>query len=156
MSDEDIKPDNFYGYASRIASGDLGHYFYSLHENYFYFYDKGYWHQLNEIQFLGEIQRKIVPLIKFPISMRKQVTENFKHLHYLKLEELNNLPLINFENYMYDPLGDNVLAHNHEFYSTIRIPYEYNKSAECKLWIKSLNEILENDVKKMELLQEFL
>ena len=80
--DKDIKPDTFYGYASRIASGDMGHYFYSLHEDYFYFYKDGYWQKINEIQFLGEIQRKIVQLIKFPISMRKQVTENFKHLRY--------------------------------------------------------------------------
>jgi putative DNA primase/helicase len=157
MSNEtqDIKPDLFYGYASRIASGDLGHYFYSLHENYFYFYEDGYWHKLNEIQFLGEIQRKIIPLIKFPISMRKQVTENFKHLRYLKLEDLNTYPLINFENYMYDPLGDNVLKHKPEFYSTIRIPYKYDKFAKCDLWVKTLNEILQNNEDKIGLLQEF-
>jgi len=154
MSD-DVKPDTFYGYASRIASGDLGHYFYSLQENYFYVYEDGLWSQLNEIQFLGEIQKKIIQLIKFPISMRKQVTDNFKHLRHLTIEDLNKFPLINFKNYMYDPLGDNILAHKPEFYSTLRIPYNYSKFAECPLWIKTLNEIFEGDNNKIELLQEF-
>lgn len=152
---DDITPDLFYSFASRIAHGDFGHYFYSLHENYFYFYENGYWVPFNEIQFLGEIQRKIINLVKYPISMRKQVTENFKHIRYLKLDELNKLPLINFENYMYDPVDDNVLAHKEDFYSTIRIPYKYDAFAKCDLWLKTLNEIFQGNKQKESLLQEF-
>lgn len=153
---EDVKQDIFYSYAFSIKQGTYGHYFYSLYENYFYFYDNGVWNQLNEIQFLGDIQKKILSLTKWPIGTRKQVVDNFKHLKYLKLDELNKFPLINFINYMYDPLGNNILAHNEEYYSTIRIPYNYTKAATCELWLKTLNEIFENDKDKIEILQEFI
>lgn len=151
------KQDMFYTFASNVAQGQYGDYFYSLHEDKYYFYTDGVWKQFNEIQFLGEIQKKIgIELIKWPISTRKQVVDNFKHLKYLELSELNSHPLINFENYMYDPIGNNVVSHKPSYFSTIRIPYKYDALAQCPLWVKTLNEILENSKDKINLLQEFL
>jgi putative DNA primase/helicase len=45
--------------------------------------------------------------------------------------------------------------HNPKYYSTNRLPYKYDKKAECPLWIKSLSEILEDDKSKIGVLQEF-
>ena len=56
---------------------------------------------------------------------------------------------------MIDPVGDNVLKHEEKYFSTIRIPYKYDKLAKCDLWIKSLNEIFENNQIKIGILQEY-
>ena len=154
--DKEITQDLFYSYAFDIGANKYGtEYIYSLVEDYIYSYVNGVWNKLTDIEFLGEIQKEIKNLTKFPIAQRKQVVDNFKHLKYVKLEELNKNALINFENYMFDPIGMNVLKHESKYYSTIRIPYKYNALAKCDLWIKTLNEILENDQQKISLLQEF-
>jgi putative DNA primase/helicase len=151
---EAIKQDKMYCHAFDIINGN-DKYIYSLQEDYIYVYEKGYWRQLFEIEFMDRLDTTFPIITKYPLHLKKQIVENFKHKKYLRLEEFNNYPLINFENYMYDPLGDNVLAHNEEYYSTNRIPYKYDKGMGCDLWLKSLSEILEGDTQKIGLLQEF-
>jgi len=159
MSDdipEGLKQDKYYCHAFDIIKGlGGGQYIYSLQEDYIYVYEQGYWKQIFDIEFMDRVDTALPIVTKYPLPVKKQILENFKHKKYLRLEGFNNYPLINFINYMYDPLGDNVLAHNEEYYSTIRIPYNYNKAASCDLWLKTLNEIMEGDLQKIELLQEF-
>lgn len=153
---ENIIQDKLYCYAFDIINGKGGgQYIYSLQEDYIYVYENGVWRQLFDIEFLDRVETHLREITKFPLHTKKQIIENFKHKKYLRLEGFNNNSLINFENYMIDPIGNNVLAHKSEYYSTIRIPYKYDPLAKCDLWQKTLNEILENDSKKIELLQEF-
>lgn len=151
------KPSHpFFNLAYDIINGKGGgQYVYSLEEDYIYVYENGYWKKLFDIEVLDRVEHEITILKKYTLSMKEQILKQFKYKKYLRIEGLNNFPLINFTNYMYDPLGDNVLAHNEKYYSTNRIPYEYNKISQCDLWLKTLNEILENNVKKISLLQEF-
>lgn len=154
---EEFTQDLYLSYAFDIASGKAGgEYIYSLQEDYIYSYEQGYWKRIFEIEFLDRVERKIKKITKYPLSVRKQIVENFKYKKYLRLEEFNKQPLINFENYMFDPMGNNVLNHKASYYSTIRIPYKYEALATCPLWIKTLKEILEGNDSKIRLLQEFL
>lgn len=143
-----------YCHAFEIINGK-DKYIYSLQEDYIYVYEEGFWKQLFDKEFMDRIDTSFPIVTRYPLYIKKQIVDNFKHKKYLRLEGFNNYPLVNFENYMYDILGKNVVAHNEEYYSTIRIPYKYDKASNCDLWLKTLNEILENDKDKINLLQEF-
>lgn len=151
----------FYNFAFDIIHGKGGgNYIYSLEEDYVYIYENGYWHKLFDIEFLDKVEEAIPLLKKYDLPMKEKIIKQFKYKKYIRIEGLNNFPLINFENYMYDPVGDNVLAHNEEYYSTNRIPYQYKKISQCDLWLKTLNEIFEissnpQNQQKIDLLQEF-
>lgn len=158
MSDDtqDLKQDKYYCHAFDIINGKGGgEYIYSLQEDYIYVYEDGHWKQLFLIEFMDRLDQAMPIITKYPLTIKKQIVENFKHKKYLRLEGFNTHPLINFQNYMYDPAGNNILAHKPEYYSTMRIPYSYDALAKCPLWVKTLGEIFENDGMKMELLQEF-
>lgn len=157
MTDQkEVKQDLFYSYAFEVIKGNGGgEYIYSLQEDYIYSYENGVWKQIFDIEFLDRVEKSLPDITKFPLNTKKQIIENFKHKKYIRLEGWNKYPLINFENYMVDPLGMNVLAHKAEYLSTIRIPYKYDAYARCDLWIKTLLEIFENNQNKIDLLQEF-
>lgn len=157
MTDEkEVKQDLFYSYAFEVIKGNGGgEYVYSLQEDYIYSYENGVWKQIFEIEFLDRVEKSIPAITKFPLPTKKQIVENFKHKKYVRLDAWNKYHLINFENYMFDPLGMNVLAHKSDYFSTIRIPYKYDALAKCDLWIKTLLEIFEGNRSKMDLLQEF-
>lgn len=150
------KQDMYYSYAFEIIKGHGGgEYIYSLQEDYIYSYENGVWKQIFDIEFLDRVEIALPEITKFPLPARKQILDNFKHKKYLRLEEFNQKHLINLENYMFDPLGINVLAHSKDFYSNVRIPYKYDQALGCQLWEKTLEEILEGDKLKIGLLQEF-
>lgn len=149
-------------YAYRVSTGESGDFMYCLQDGKFYFYEKGVWREIIPIELLDRISNAILDkkgnkaLTKFALSQRKNVIENLKLLKYLPLSSFNTLPLINLENYMFDPVGINVLAHKKEYYSTIRIPYRYDEKSQCPLWIKTLDGIFESDKHKSDSLQEFM
>lgn len=160
--EETFSPHPYHRIALRISNGEAGDFVYCLHDGKIYFYDEGYWKSLFPIEFINKIQDKILNnkknkiLTKFTMHAKKQVVENFKVIKYLPLESFNTIPLINLENYMFDPIGVNVLAHKKEQYSTMRINYKYNDQAKCELWLKTIREIFENNVYKESLFQEFV
>lgn len=132
-----------------------GHYIYCLEEDKFYHYVLGCWEPLFDIDFIGKIQEKITELQRSPLSKRKDVAENFKCVGRKKLEIFNWSTLINLQNGMLCPISKKLEEHRPDFYSTNRLPYRYDEKAECPLWMKSLNEILENDQNRVGVLQEF-
>ncbi len=152
-----IKQDTYHALAWRIKNGEAGGSFiYCTEEGKFYQYKQGFWKQMHDIDFLGTLEENFKIITKRPLSVRKQIVDNFKTIGRKSLESFNKSPLINLENYMFDPLGVNILEHKKEYFSTIRIPYKYDEQAKCPLWIKSIGEILEDDKNKISLLQEFI
>jgi P4 family phage/plasmid primase-like protien len=146
----------YYTYASEIAQGDMGNkYIYCLQEDKIYFYDKGLWKEIFEKEFIYKMNKFKPQITALTPTCKNQIIEHFKVLKHLRLEEFNKSNLINFINYMYDPLGNNILEHKPEQYSTIRIPYKYDALARCELWLKTLNEIFENNQSKIDSLQEY-
>lgn len=151
-----IKQDKMYAYAFAIKKGEAGgKYLYCLEDNKFYHYKQGYWEALFDAEFLGIIQENIKEITKFSIAQRKQVTDNFKQLGRKHLDEFNWNSLINLKNTMVNPYDGLTEPHDPIYYSTNRLPYIYDAEAKCDLWVKTLNEILECDDKKINILQEF-
>lgn len=162
IEEDKFTADPYFRIATRISNGEVGEFVYCLHDGKIYFYEDGYWKVIFPIQFISRIQDKILNskghkiITKFTMHAKKQIVENFKVIKHLPLEDFNKFPLINLENYMFDPFGINVVNHKKEFYSTMRISYKYDALAICDLWLKTLNEIFENDQKKLSLFQEFV
>lgn len=164
LIDEENKftADPYFKIAQRIANGEAGDFVYCLHDGKIYLYEDGYWKAIFPIEFINKIQNKITNnkgnkvITKFTMHAKKQIVENFKVIKYLPLEKFNRMPLINLENYMFDPIGINILKHDKEQYSTMRIDYKYEDKAECSLWLKTLDEIFEGDKNKLSLFQEFV
>lgn len=151
-----VKPDPMLGYAWDVKHGlGGGDYFYSLEENYIYVYEDNYWKKLLPYEFQDRIETAMPDLLGLNIRKRKEIIENFKVKKHLRIDKLNQSPLINFENCMFDLNILKKFPHAKEHYSTIRIPYKYEPEEKCPLWIKTLNEILEDDKQKISTIQEF-
>lgn len=175
MSDEtpkEISGTPYYKIALSVANGEVGEFVYCLQDSRYYLYENGFWKEILELKFLSRIQEGVVRetkvksgdgfitqkgkiLTKYSSSQKKAVLDNFKIIKFKELEDFNATPVINLENCMFDPIGMNVLAHNKDFYSTMRVPYKYVSLSECPLWVKTLEEIFEGDREKIETLQEF-
>lgn len=162
QAEDKFTEDLYLTIARRIANGEAGDYIYCLQDGKYYFYENGLWREISLIEMLDKTSNKILNskgrklMTKFDIGNREKIIKNFRILKYLPLSSFNAMPLINFENYMFDPVGINVLGHKKEYYSTIRIPYIYDEKASCGLWLKTIDEILEGNKDKLDLLQEFM
>lgn len=155
IEEKQIKQDMMLTYAYRIATGEIGHYFYCLQENRFYIYEKGVWIQLMDIEFLGRVSKELKEITKYSIGVRKQMVDNFKLIKYRQLDNLNWSELLNLKNGMINPYDGGSVEHDWSYYSSIRLPYEYIPDTKCDLWIKTLSEILEGNQSKIDILQEF-
>lgn len=97
--------------------------------------------------------------------------EAFKYLNRNKLKEvfyrigcLKHRPINDFNNHDLLDLENGVLNlqtlefgdHKKEYLSTTRIPYKYDAAAECPLWLKFLDEVLESNEKAINTLQEYI
>jgi len=150
------KPDKFFSYALKIKQGEAGgNYLYCMEDDKFYHYKNGYWEGLFDIDFLGIIEQKMPQIVKYSLSSRKQIIENFKSLGRVKLEIFNKFDDINLENGMFSIRNFTISDHSADFFSTNRLPYRYSPNEKCDLWLKSLNEIFENDKNKLNILQEY-
>lgn len=159
--------DIMYQLSDKIVNGELGKEFvFNMHEEKFYVYMDGYWERIENIEMMGMMLKhfnghiidentKAVNITRYTVTRRKQIFENLQPLIYKKLEEFNALGYLNFDVGEYDPVKDFWHPHKKEHYSTLRFGYEYDSKATCDLWIKTLNEIFENDKEKINILQEF-
>lgn len=155
LPSETIKQDKMLCHAHDIAKGKAGEFFYCLEENKFYVYEKGQWIHIFEIELLSRISRKILEITRYTLPIRKQILDNFKLLKYISLDKLNWTELINLNNGMMNPNDGMLMEHDPMFYSTNRLPYAYKEDAKCELWIKTITEIFEGDIDKLNILQEF-
>ena len=157
----DFKEDKFRALAYRIVNGEIGQFTYCLENDQVYYYDKGYWRSLRELEFLSLIENGLLDdnknkiVTKFPVERREKIIKNYKILSFKRLEEFNRSHLLNFQNTMFDPITIDTTEHKPEYLSTIRIPYRYDPGADCSLWLKTIDEIFENDKIKIDMLQEF-
>lgn len=157
LSDKSDTMNEMRSVALSIMEGAAGQDFiFCMEEGRFYTYENGYWKNIFEFDFLGIIEEKMPIVTKHSINTRKQILENFKIIGRKNLAAFNDTNFINLENGMFDPLNMVFLPHKKEYYSTIRLPYIYDPSALCPLWLKTLGEIFENDPQKENLFQEFI
>ncbi|MFA6129765.1 MAG: phage/plasmid primase, P4 family [Candidatus Omnitrophota bacterium] len=119
----------------------------------FYTYQNGFYHNINE----EEIQQLIVNINNKNIRMSKikEIIFFMKSHAFMKTDRLNSTEYLNLKNGLFDLENSKLLSHTPNIYSTIQLQVDYNPKAECVLWLKTLNEIFENDAEKINTLQEF-
>lgn len=147
--------------AQRIANGEAGDFVYCLEDGNFYLYEHGFWKEIHHIVFMEKICNNLIIrgnkiLNRLDVNDREKIVKNFKIQKYKHLEDFNRLDFLNFKEGMFDPKGNNVLKHNPDYLSTLRIPYKYDSLAECPLWINTLEGIFEGDKNKIDVLQEYM
>lgn len=151
-----IKQDPYLAFAWRVAKGEAnGEFVYCMQEDKFYQYKEGVWIHIYDLAFLGHICKHIKEITRCSLAARKQVIENYKVIKYKNLTDFNNTNLITLKNKMLNPYDGSTSAHHSDYYSTIMLKYDYDETQACELWLKTLNEIFDNDPLKVDLLQEF-
>lgn len=151
--------------ANSIAIGGMGiDLIHCIEEDRFYFYRENFWRSIFEVELLKMISEhnEYSYIVKHSLAQRKQIIENLKVMKQLRLEKFNNKGYLNFDFGEFDPMhplpftdrGGVWHDHDKKNYSTLRMPYKYCPG-ECKLWIKTLDEIFEFDKEKISTLQEF-
>lgn len=148
--------------AQGLAKGKSGHDFiYCVETACFYLYDSGYWKVLDELEIMSIILKysngdnNTVDISRFTFAKRGQILDNLKMLVYIKQEKFNKTGYLNFDLGEFDPITQTMHEHSKDHYSTLRMPYPFHHSAKCELWLKTINEIFEGDIDKINLLQEF-
>lgn len=152
-----IHTDRMYAIALRTKNGEAGKEFiYCLEEGKFYVYDKGYWKQIFDLELLFFISSAFPNINKMTISRKKQSIEQLKTMIYKNLNAFNLKDMLNFSSGMMDVRRNSIIDHDPTYLSTLRIPYIYNDKAECPLWLNTLMGIFENDVDRINVLQEYI
>lgn len=126
-----------------------------LETEQFYQYREGIYNKIFDREMHDLILQRKSQTKQKTVGFLKMVTERIATIRRKRLEEFNTGTHINFENCLFDLATNERLAHTPEVISTIRIPYLYDPEADCPLWTKSLNEILQNDLNKLRTIQEF-
>lgn len=150
------RPHPMYEIAEHVKEGELGKdYVYCIEDNKYYCYDENYWKQVHDLEIEADLNSHIHGMTKHTPSMKQQVFHHMRVLLQKRMECFNSTTFINFPEGEFDVETKTLHQHVKEHYSTIRLPYSYDENAQCPLWIKSLNEILEGNQEKIDTLQEF-
>jgi len=121
---------------------------------FFYVQKRGVWLAQHD-NFVG----KIIKTMLENKSRRFYVQDVKKQLEwetFLTPDDLRqNRKLINLSNGMLDLQNGKLVPHKKEYYSKIQIPIEFNPTAECTRFMQFLEEIFQDDLEKIDALQDF-
>lgn len=148
--------------AQGIAKGKAGQDFcFCLEEERFYTYTHGYWKQLADLELTAMIMNTYngdggtLDIRQYTSTKRRQILDNLKQLIFIRLDKFNRNGYLNFDLGEFDPVTLLMHEHNKENYSTLRVGYPYHASAECPLWVKTLDDIFVGSKEHINVLQEF-
>ncbi len=120
----------------------------------FYQYSEGVYTKTHEEQ----IHQLTLEILKTKTSQRK----SHEIIHFLKIKSfivpniLNCSPYLNLKNGLFNLDNFALTEHNQDNYSTIQLNIEFNKHTHCPLWEQTINEIFEQNIEKIQALQEFM
>lgn len=118
----------------------------------FYLYKEGYYQALSN----SKVKRLI---LNTPEGVKLTKTRVENTIYFLKelvsVDQVNTDKALNMTNGLFYPDELKLKPHTPKNLSTIRIPYDYDPDADCPLWEKSLNEIFEGNLNKINMIQEF-
>lgn len=120
----------------------------------YYQYEDGYYKQINE-EIVNEYIYKYSNDKISPTSVYT-ILRAIRSKAYIDVELLNHGEELNVINGMLNLKTMTLKPFSEDYYSTIRLNVRFNKGEKCPIWIKSLNEILEEDQEKIGTLQEFM
>lgn len=119
----------------------------------FYVYREGCYYLVET----GAINQLISRILKdnFTIQKAREVVAKLEADRFIKQKELNSTELLNLKNGMLNLKTGELFQHSPDIYSTIQLDVTYNQNATCENWIRTLNEIFEDNQGKIRLFQEF-
>lgn len=144
--------------ATGISNGVMGiDFVYCLEEDKIYQYTNGYWKEVfsKEVMLMICKSNQYGYVVKHAISKRQQIIENIKIFTQKRLELFNAKGYLNFDIGEFDPDNMKMYDHCKENYSTMRFPYPYDYKSNCPEWIRTIEEIMQGDKDKIDILQEF-
>lgn len=145
-----------YNLACRVLRGQSGlKYFYCIEEGKFYIYKDNYWRWLSDVELISHLTYKLKGINSCSYAGKKQVLDHMKSLRNHSISQFNIDGWLNFKQGTFSMNSFKLFEHTEEPIQTIRMPYDYKEEAECPLWLKTVNEILEENTEKIEILQEF-
>ncbi|OME28912.1 hypothetical protein BSK63_23670 [Paenibacillus odorifer] len=128
-----------------------GDYFYGYHRD-------GFWVPLEEI----EVSRILRDILHEAMPNAWKSSFNKEYIAALRLsaqpvKAMNqNRSFLNLKNGMLNIETMELVAHQSSFYSTIRIPVQYNPNAQCPRFRQFLDEIMGGDQERILLIQEIM
>lgn len=123
----------------------------------FYTYENGFWEKMSSLEFY-QFLRSVLQEPRYGTWSGKIENEYFKALSrqlYIPEPFNNQKEFLNLENGMLDTTTYELQEHKQEFYSTIRIPLEYDPDAECPQFLEFLNQVFEGDDERIAVAQEW-
>lgn len=128
-------------------------------DNSVYVYDKKSYYRVISDSLLKKICREILHEAKAGIWNRSWESEYFEALKrempYIELLNPNE-DFINLSNGMLNIYTRELVEHSPNYLSSIQIPIEYNKEAKCPFFNAFVLDIFDNDLKRVELIQEIM
>ena len=148
-----------------LSSSEKGVY-YKYFQGQILKYSEGVYKVENEFNF--EL-RKWFKEVGYPASNRavSEITPEVKRMNYM--ENIDRLPvwhprknghqgvenIISFKNGLFDVSTGKIAPHDRHWVSFSKLDYSYDPSATCPTWLSFLNDSLEGDQKRIDLLQEW-
>lgn len=148
-------------YGLRFMPGVLAEH---LYENLFviysaeqhYIYRDGVYEEMDEIQAQHVCQQKMLPR-ETKMSQIVDAEHQWRLIIRKEIRDLNANPfIINLKNGFYNTLEDTLNPHTPEYYSTMRMNVNYDKTADCPLFKKFLSESMCGNMEQVGLIQEIM
>ncbi len=151
--------DDIYKIANGIKNGKIGESFvYCIEEDRFYIYRNGVWEHIFWLELhsvIAKFPEYGMQLQNMSVQRNKQLGEQLKLMVHKRLDKFNVKGYLNFDIGEFDPSTMKMLDHDKENYSTMRVPYPYDYNETCPTWLLTVQEIMQNNQDKIDILQEF-
>lgn len=92
---------------------------------------------------------------KFSVSKVNNILLALKTETFKKPDEIKGVQYLNLKNGLFDIDTYELKPHSPSVFSINQLNVNYDNSAQCALWLKSLSEIFEGDAERIALLQEY-
>ncbi len=123
----------------------------------FYEYIDGVYNRLAKSQMIKMINEcdNIPDSKSYSRRFKLDIIDNIKDVNQHKIEEFNQDNLINFKNCYLNISTMEKSNHSPEYISTIQLPFDFDENAQCPLWEKTIDEILQGAKDHINTLQEY-
>jgi putative DNA primase/helicase len=124
-----------------------------------YIYWDGYYKAIKSSKNAGVLHKLIIDAENgenLTPAGRDKVIRNIEALTIVPEHKINPEGIFNFKDCLYDITTNTQAKHSPEYLTTTQLPYEFKTQIDCPTWKEFLNHVLENDINKINILQEFV
>lgn len=151
---EDVQPNelNFIAEAFWKEFNDV---IYCQQRKKFYQWTWQVYKEITSIDLLCLMRVRYPKIAEYSLRKRYEVIDNYKEFSAMNVEEFDTGDGLNFQNKYLDVATLQFHEHKKTRYTTILIPYDYDSTGQCPLFLATIKDIFMNDEIKINILQEF-